>query len=427
VAGMTVSAGGSDVPAADSVACACLRLGWRMEEMFGRFDVPEGPPHAYDTAQLPGLSKLTSYDQQRLGLDEVDFVVDQVTSRFGRSPAGSVQLTIEVRSKLDATIQAREGAEARRDEYRIALGELHVNLLVTLTAADSCYGKAYGLGRALADTTRPGQTPGELTSAFAKYRIGQLYVWLDDLASVLPPHAARAVAQSMAWWQHAVTAASSGSKLSTSSLPASYLASSESPPSRWRQATATFGRRRGGARTVQTDPPPADSLAAAVARQGAVWRAVLDGDKLCTDLLTSQDYLRAGDRLARHYADLVGRTLRTMPWLLILLMLVLLAVVLLLVFIPGSAVARTATAVVAIAGTFSGAWKIVRTRVAPIAAQLEKPLWGAELNTATAEAVTVPPLGAPRSPEWESAFAAADAEAATPSTPAPTQPAPSPG
>jgi hypothetical protein len=398
-----------------------------MEEMFGRLDVPDGPPHAYDMAQLPGLSKLTSYDQQRLGLDEVDFVLDQVTSRFGKAPADSLQLTVDVRSKLDATIQARDGAAARRDEYRKALGDLHVNLLVTLTAADSCYGKAYGLGRALADTTRPDQTPGQLTSTFAKYRIGQLYVWLDDLASVLPPHAARAVAQSMAWWQHAVTAAGDGSRLSVSSLPASYLpagylASSTSPQTRWRQATAALGRR--SAMTAQTEPPAADSLAAAVVRQGAVWLAVLDGDKLCTDLLTSQDYLRAGERLARHYADLVGRTLRAMPWLLLLLLLVLIAVVLVLVFIPGSAVARTATAVVAIAGTFSGAWKVVRTRVGPIAAQLEKPLWGAELNTATAEAVTVPPLGAPRDPEWESAFAAADAGRATPSTPTATPSSP---
>lgn len=122
---------------------------------------------------------------------------------------------------------------------------------------------------------------------------------------------------------------------------------------------------------------------------------------MCTDLLTPQDYLRAGDRLARRYADLVGRALRTMPWLLLLLLLVLAAVVIILVFIPGSAVARTATAVAAIAGTFSGIWKIIRTRIAPIAAQLETPLWGHELNAAVAEAVTVPPVGTPQDPAWE--------------------------
>lgn len=149
---------------------------------------------------------------------------------------------------------------------------------------------------------------------------------------------------------------------------------------------------------------------------------VLDEDKLCTDLLTQQDYLRAGDRLARRYADLAVRALRTMPWLLILLLFLLVAVVLVLVFIPGSAVARTATAVVAIAGTFSGIWKVVRTRVAPIAAQLERPMWGAELNTAAAEAVTVPPVGIPQDPAWEEAFEQVAAEVITAATEAQPNP-----
>ncbi len=422
---MTGFAGGPELSAADPIASACFRLGWRMEELFSRFEVPEGPPRPYDLAQLPGLSKLTSYDWQRLGLDEVDFVVDQVASQVGRLPADRLQLTADARAKLDATIQGGDGVESRRGEYRTAVGQLHVNLLVTLTAAFSAYGKAYGLGRALADTTRPHQTTVQLTSAFEKYRIGQLYVWLDELASQLPPHAARAVAQSLEWWQRAIAAAATNSKLSTSSLPATYLAGSSIQPSPWQRATATVQRHRQGAGPKQTDPPSLEGLAAAVARQGTLWRGVLDADKLCTDLLTSQDYLRAGDRLARHYVALAGRTLRTMPWLLFLLMLLLTAVVVVLVFIPGSAVARTATAAAAIAGTFSGVWKLARTRAAPIAAELERPLWGAELNTAVAEAITVPPLAAPRNAEWETVFAEVEADAATP--PAGMQPTPSAG
>jgi hypothetical protein len=258
-----------------------------------------------------------------------------------------------------------------------------VNLLVILTAADSSYGKAYGLGRALADTTCPHQTPDQLAKSFESHRISQLCVWLDELASLLPDHAARAVEQSLHRWQQAVAAPADG---------------------------------------PTTAPRPIESLAAALARQGALWRGVLAGDKLCTDLLTPQDYLRAGDRLARHYADLVGRVLRTMPWLLLLLLL-LVAIVLLLVFIPGSAVARTATGVAAIAGTFSGIWKVIRTRVTPIAAQLERPLWGNELNTAAAEAITVPPVGTPQDPARETAYEQVAAEVITAATQA--QPIPS--
>ena len=75
--------------------------------------------------------------------------------------------------------------------------------------------------------------------------------------------------------------------------------------------------------------------------------------------------LRAGDRLARHYADLAGRALRTMSWLVFSLLLLLTAVVLVLVFIPGWAVAQIATALAAIAGTLSGVRRVVRARVAP--------------------------------------------------------------
>ena len=419
---MTVLADGSEASATDPIASACFRLGWRVEELFSRFEVPERPPRAYDLAQLPGLSKLTSYDWQRLGLDQVDFVVGQVTARAGTPAAVPLNLTTDARRKLEATIEEGDGAASRREEYRAALSRLHVNLLITLTAANSSYGKAYGLGRALADTTCPHQTADQLARSFESHRIGQLYVWLDELASLLPDHAARAVAQSLDWWQQAVTGAIAGSKLSSSSLPASYLSSSASRPSRWKQAAAAPSPHRQRALTSQTDPPTVGSLAAAVARQGAVWRGVLDGDKLCTDLLTQQDYLRAGDRLARRYADLAVRALRTMPWLLILLLFLLVAVVLVLVFIPGSAVARTATAVVAIAGTFSGIWKVVRTRVAPIAAQLERPLWGAELNTAAAEAVTVPPVGIPQDPAWEEAFEQVAAEVITAATEAQPNP-----
>lgn len=256
------------------VASACFRLGWRMEELFSQFEVPIRPPRAYNLTHLPGLSKLTSYDWQRLGLDQVDFLVGQVTAKAGTPPGVSLNLTADARAKLDATIQQGDGAASRRKEYRAALSKLHVNLLITLTAADSSYGKAYGLGRALADTTCPHQTPEELTKSFERHRIGRLYVWLDELASLLPDHAARAVAQSLDWWQQAVTAAATGPKSSMNSLPASYLSGQANQPARWRQLIPTFKPHRDRAEPGPTDPPPMEVLAAAVARQGALWRGV---------------------------------------------------------------------------------------------------------------------------------------------------------
>jgi hypothetical protein len=78
-----------------------------------------------------------------------------------------------------------------------------------------------------------------------------------------------------------------------------------------------------------------------------------------------------------------------------------------------AAVARTATGAAAFAGTLSGAWRAVRARVVPIATQLEQPLWGSELDAATAEAVTIPPVGALQDAVLESACKRAPTEVIT--------------
>src|ERR1700734_1951332 len=157
----------------DPLVSACVRLGWQMEELFSRLDVPEGPQAAYQLDRLIGLSKLSSYDQQRLGLDEVDFVLDQVAAKTQAPNAAVARLTAAARGKLDATLQPGDQASQRRDEDLESLAGLHVDLLTTRTAAGSSYGKAYGLGRALADTARPKQDPAALTASFQRYRIGQ--------------------------------------------------------------------------------------------------------------------------------------------------------------------------------------------------------------------------------------------------------------
>jgi hypothetical protein len=376
----------------DPVVSDCFRVGWSVEELLCQSEVPERHPRSY-VAHLPEWIDLSPYDWRRLRLDQIEFAVGQVASKVGAHAAVSLDLTEEVRSKL--TITRENGPMARYEEYRAALRQLDVNLLVTLTAARSSYGKAYGLGRALAAITRPNQEADQMVKSFGGKEIGRLYVWLDELASLLPDHAARAVAQSLDWWQQAVgPPAHEGSKLSYRK-PSTYLNEQASPqPGPKRRALAVVLRHR-QAHSAQADFPAIDELVPVVQRQGLLWRDVLDGDKLCTDLLTPQDYRRAGDRLAHNYSRLVGRVLRTMPWLLVLPF-SLAAVIFVLWVIPGSEVARTATGIAALAGTLSGVWKAIWTRVTPIAVQLEGPLWGSELDTAAAEAVTIQPLGKPQ-------------------------------
>jgi hypothetical protein len=83
---------------------------------------------------------------------------------------------------------------------------LHVDLLVGLTAADFRLGKAYGLGRALADTCAPshGQSVDELRKSVRSHldphRALVLVGWLDDLKTVLPDHAGQSVSDSLQRW-----------------------------------------------------------------------------------------------------------------------------------------------------------------------------------------------------------------------------------
>lgn len=418
---MATPSGTEEVAGADPLICAALALGWRVEELFSQFPIPEQAPRTYDSDRLPGLSKLTSYDWQRLGLDQVDFVMCQITAKLGAPTAVPLDMTNDARKKLEATAEVGAGQVERRDAYKAAVGQLHVDVLVTLTAADADYGKAYGLGRALADTSRPHQSSSDLATTFERHRVNQLYVWLDELASVLPDHSGRSVGRSIGWWSEAVAASASGTTLSAASAPTNPLVKNGTVEQvRWKHAASVVMTCCSRIQEKSVKPPDMPSLALAVVRQGALWRQILAGEKLGVDLLTPGDYVRAGERLAKHYANLARQAGRSLIPLLAFLCVILAAVILMLALIPGSAVARTATAAAASAGVFSGVWKVVRTRVAPIAACLEAPLWGGELNTAVAEAITIPPVGIPQDPEWETAFeqviSAAVASAENPSS-----------
>jgi hypothetical protein len=79
----------------------------------------------------------------------------------------------------------------------------HLQILGSLIAADFRLGKAYGLGRALADTCQEPKDNEELGKQLDPFRIANLLRWLDDLASVLPDHAADSVSKSLTSWREA--------------------------------------------------------------------------------------------------------------------------------------------------------------------------------------------------------------------------------
>lgn len=131
-----------------------------------------------------------------------------------------------------------------------AAADLNCQILRALTAADFRIGKAYRLGVALASTTLSPESDGELDRSFGTRAI-EIRTALADLASVMRPHASRAVALSLRTWE-------------------SWAADPE----------------------LDGKPLASDDWAAvrcALRRQGQLWRALLSGEKDGIDMLAIGD------------------------------------------------------------------------------------------------------------------------------------------
>jgi hypothetical protein len=210
---------------------------------------------------------------------------------------------------------------------------------------DSRLGKAYGLGRAVLNlTTRPA-AGATLAAQLAPERVAPVAAALDDMSTALPPHAGHSVRASLEQWRVSVASKSSVA-------------------------------------------PEADTTWHQLARQGELWRALLSGEKAGTDMLEIDDYVEAADRLAKRFRSVARHVLRRF-WGMALLIVVL--------FVGGIVLAlldtRSSAAVVVGAGTilasFGLSWKGIGRALGQLTGKLERPLWGAELDTAITAAITL--------------------------------------
>jgi hypothetical protein len=140
-----------------------------------------------------------------------------------------------------------------------AVFTLHCRLLEALTVADFTLGKAYGLGRAVAETTllpanaiADDQRQEQFRSMFKPGRLITIKDWLADLKTLLPDHTAYAVSRGLHDWQH------------------------------WVQENPSAGDQ--------------DGARCAIRVQGRIWRELLTGEKAARDVLSLSDYLAAARR-----------------------------------------------------------------------------------------------------------------------------------
>jgi hypothetical protein len=301
-------------------------LGWQVSELFRADLRHRSEPRDGD---LPDLGSLSDDQRRQISVDQVQAALSQLEPAIQRaglsSPAGELTTVRTALKNWDTDGQP-------------AVGTLHVKLLGTLTAVDFRLGKAYGLGRALADTCRKPTDAAGVRHELEPYRVAKMLAWLDELSTALPPHAAHCVYTSLTQW-------------------------------------------RDWAGTEQPDD-------ATLMRQGELWRTLLSGEKRGTEMLEIRNYLHATSKVAARMSSIVGRVLLHFWWLVLIVVALIAGAVVLFIEGGGSHVVAGAGALVAGLGL---GWKGVGGALGKLAGRLEQPLWGAVLDVAIADAITLTP------------------------------------
>jgi hypothetical protein len=239
----------SPLPSVAARIGRAVALGWQVAQLFHSpvHRGPAGDPGRGD--HLPGRSDFP-------GASQSVWLGEQIQSQVQQLMASPPQVLMEA---LADALAALTNPDRSRDATLDAVFTLHCRLLESLTVSDVLLGKAYGLGRAIAETSllpanalTDEQRAAQFRAMFEAGRLITIKDWLADLKTLLPGHTAYAVSRSLHDWHRWVAAA----------------------------------------------PDTADWAAArsAVRIQGRLWRELLTGEKAARDILSLSDYLGAARR-----------------------------------------------------------------------------------------------------------------------------------
>ena len=324
-------------PAGDPEVMVAFALGWQMSELYrpGSWRSQDAKPES----DLPGLGHLGGKERAQLGLKQIEVGLKTLEAEIKNSG-----LTVPTVTAAATALPTRIPDPA----YEKAIFELHVNLLTTLTAAHFKLGKAYGLGRALADTTRLPKDLATLKKELKGPRIANLTAWLSDLTSLFPPHAGHVVHDSLESW-------------------------------------------RDWAARATTDPE--NKAIALLRRQGQRWRSLLSGEKNAADALSNKDYVEAGEMTITHTGKLAREFIKNYKRQLGLAAFVFCLGLGLVIWDPtgGSLAGGLATIIASLGVT----WKGIGSSLGTTAAKIERPIWQGALDTQITTSLGLIPGTAP--------------------------------
>jgi hypothetical protein len=327
---------------ADGLTTLCLGMGWHMSRLYR-----ETPPqNCVDSAdrheRLPGVSSLNGRQRLLLGADQIDVALSRLRESGFLTDNLSWPTTERVRDLLEPAVPADK---SHHDDFKSAVLSLHTELLMCLTATHFELGKAYGLGRALADTCRNRQSHAELVESFGEHRVAVIDAWLADLGSALPPHSSNAVRWSLGWWTEFIA----------------------------RSKEDAHGR------------------AAAVTRQGQIWRSLLTGEKSAPDVLEPHHYLLAAKDMFQENAVLAYRAARSVVPILVLFLAAGLVVCGILLSSDAMPWARLVTGAVTIGTIGAAAWRVIRAALVGTVRRIEAPIWRGVLDRIIGKVITKSP------------------------------------
>jgi hypothetical protein len=332
----------------DRGVCDAVALGWQVAQLF-HSPVYRGaatdPERARRLAQLPGRAQFPGASQSAWLGEQIQ---SQALALLTTPPQA-------VRDALSDVLTLLTDPGRNREATLDAVFTLHCRLLQALTVADFRLGKAYGLGRAMAETailpadaSTDKNREQQFTSMLEAGRVITVKDWLADLKSLLPDHVAYAVSRSLQDWQE---------------WAAGNSAAGESAAGNWNPARS------------------------AMRVQGRIWRELLTGEKAAQDILSMSDYLATGRRAATRVI--------TRLWWAIALAIVLIPVV---IFVGSHLHAipplvRLAGGIAWLAAAASIWLKGAAALVGPGLVHAQGWLWQTELDGAVAAAATRLPPG----------------------------------
>jgi hypothetical protein len=362
-------------PAPDPRVSAAFALGWQIAELYRQDPPSERSPAAPD--DLPGVGRLDDGERAAMAVRQVDAAIAKL-----RGAITTAGLPVPPVGDLEGW----SASPTDRAERRRVVRALHFELLATLTATDFRIGKAYGAGRSLADICRNSVTTATLEAEFARHRIQKLEQTLDDLASAFPPHVGHSVRASVSRW---VDALGPPPTVDPASAPR------DGKPS-WHPVTGVKERGRVLLSGQKPAVPPVavvdhDKALGRIHRQGQLWRSLLSGEKCATDMLAINNYLNAADEMLTTNGVIAWRYVRRY-WYVVALSAVLFmfGVVLLVATSSSGTIVAGLGSILASVGL---TWKSAGSTLGGLGAKLEHDLWGAELDRAIADAITILPDG----------------------------------